>query len=165
MTRTDNGKCIENALFTGLITRRGSCGFFTGDVKFMAYEKLIKAARSAREKAYAPYSGYSVGAALLCGNGEIYTGCNVENSSIGLTICAERTAAVKAISAGERHFKAICIIGGKTGENACVACFPCGMCRQFLSEFAADDMKVILPSEKDVQIYDFNSLFPHGFKL
>ena len=131
----------------------------------MKYDELIKAARSVREKAYAPYSGYSVGAALLCENGEIYTGCNVENSSIGLTICAERTAAVKAVSDGERRFKAICIIGGKTGENACVACFPCGMCRQFLSEFAADDMLVILPCENDVQIYDFKSLFPHGFKL
>lgn len=95
-------------------------------------EKLIQAAIEAREKAYAPYSKYKVGAALLTESGKIYTGCNVENASFGATICAERTAAVKAISDGEMKFRALAVVV----EGEPVA--PCGICRQFLVEFGGD---------------------------
>jgi cytidine deaminase len=95
--------------------------------------KLIEAAIIAREQAYAPYSGYKVGAALLVESGRIYTGCNVENASYGATICAERVAAVKAISEGERQFKMLAIVADGVAPGS-----PCGICRQFLFEFSPD---------------------------
>ncbi len=96
--------------------------------------KLKAAALSHVEKAYAPYSGFQVGAALLTEDGKIYTGCNIENAAYTPTICAERTAFFKAVSEGEREFKAICIAGGKDGT---VDDFtpPCGVCRQVMMEF------------------------------
>lgn len=93
--------------------------------------ELMQAAEAACENAYAPYSGFKVGAALLTGDGRIYTGCNVENSSYGAAICAERTAAVKAVSEGCVRFSAIAVTNSKGGLT-----YPCGICRQFLSEFA-----------------------------
>ena len=99
-------------------------------------EKLIQMATVAREKAYAPYSKYKVGAALIGKSGQIYTGCNVENASFGATICAERTAAVKAISQGETKFEALAVVV----EGEPVA--PCGICRQFLVEFG--DLQLFL---------------------
>lgn len=107
----------------------------------MLMEELIQAAMKARKKAYAPYSGYHVGAALLGKSGKIYTGCNVENASYGATICAERTATVKAVSEGETAFVALVVtVGGSRPA------FPCGICRQFLAEFGMD-LKIILVSE------------------
>jgi cytidine deaminase len=96
----------------------------------MVKESLIAAAIQARERAYVPYSGYKVGAALLCKSEKIYTGCNVENASYGATICAERTAAVKAVSEGEQEFVAMAVVADGPVPGS-----PCGICRQFLYEF------------------------------
>lgn len=95
------------------------------------YTELIKAARTAREAAYAPYSKFAVGAAVLGGNGQIYSGCNIENASYGLTNCAERTAIFKAVSDGQRKFQAIAIIADTKKP-----CAPCGACRQVIAEFS-----------------------------
>jgi cytidine deaminase len=100
--------------------------------------QLIDAAKKVREQAYAPYSNFKVGAALLGKSGKIYTGCNVENASYGATICAERSAAVKAVSEGERAFTALAVVTDSTKPGA-----PCGICRQFLSEFGLD-LRIIL---------------------
>lgn len=96
-------------------------------------EKLINTARASRERAYAPYSGFKVGAALLTTEGRLYTGCNIENASYGLSICAERVALFKAVSNGERHFAALAVISD--GDNYCT---PCGACRQVLAEFGGN---------------------------
>ena len=96
-------------------------------------EELIRQAMEARKNSYSPYSGFQVGAALLCEDGTVYTGCNVENAAYGPTNCAERTAVFKAVSEGKREFKRIAIVGGHEGES--VAPTPCGVCRQVLSEF------------------------------
>jgi cytidine deaminase len=96
----------------------------------MVKESLIAAAIQARERAYVPYSGYKVGAALLCKSEKIYTGCNVENASYGASICAERTAAVKAVSEGEQEFVAMAVVADGPVPGS-----PCGICRQFLYEF------------------------------
>ena len=96
-------------------------------------QELIRMALAARKKAYAPYSNFMVGAALRAKDGRIYTGCNVENAALGSTICAERTAACKAVSEGHRDFVRIAVYGD--GEHYC---YPCGACRQFLAEFAPD---------------------------
>ena len=124
----------------------------------MDYAHLISKAIEAREKAYAPYSDFKVGAALLTRRGKIFTGCNVENASYGLTICAERTAVVKAISAGEDDFIAIAIVADKERP-----CNPCGACRQVLAEFAPD-MEVILANLKgDRVIINLSELLPEAF--
>ena len=104
------------------------------------WNSLVSAAREARERAYAPYSSYSVGAALLSSSGRIYTGCNVENASYGLSICAERAAIAAMVADGERSVRAIAIVtdGPTPGP-------PCGMCRQVLAEFA-DDVPIHLAS-------------------
>ncbi len=105
------------------------------------YKDLALAAVKARESAYAPYSNFKVGAALLAQNGKIYTGCNIENAAFSPTVCAERVALFKAVSEGERYFSAIAIAGG--GDNV-VATAPCGVCRQALTEFCAPSLKVFL---------------------
>jgi cytidine deaminase len=112
------------------------------EVKEMTYEKLIEAAITAREKAYAPYSGFKVGAALLAEDGQVYTGCNVENASYSHTICAERAAVFNAVSAGARNFKAIAIVS--EGE---IPASPCGGCRQVLAEFSPG-MRVLMANTK-----------------
>ena len=109
------------------------------------HKELFELARKARLQAYVPYSKFKVGAALLTKSGKIYTGCNVENSSYGLCICAERTAVVKAVSEGETQFEAIAVCGGK--DKLLDFCSPCGACRQFLSEFG--DLRVLCFGEKD----------------
>ena len=127
--------------------------------------ELIINAFEARTRSYCPYSGYAVGAALLTESGEIFRGCNVENSSYGATICAERCAALKAVSEGERVFKAIAIVGAPkdAGEIKDYA-YPCGVCRQFLSEFGGSEMTVIVAkSIDDRKIFRLGELLPEAF--
>jgi cytidine deaminase len=107
----------------------------------MTKEELISLAQEAMTHAYAPYSGYQVGAALLTGDGRVYQGCNIENASFTPTVCAERTAFFKALYDGVREFEAIAIVGGKAGQ---ITGFfpPCGVCRQVMREFCRDDFLI-----------------------
>lgn len=120
-------------------------------------QDLIRAARSASERAYIPYSGYPVGAALRATDGRVFTGCNVENASYPATICAERTALVKAVSEGARMFDLLVVYTPNGGS-------PCGICRQMLYEFAPD-LRVILTNDRDEIAYDgaLHELLPRGF--
>lgn len=127
--------------------------------------ELIQKAKEAMQNAYAPYSGFRVGAALLCADGSVYTGCNVENASLGLTICAERTALFKAVSEGKRRFTSIAVVGGKGGVCSDYA-LPCGACRQALSEFCGADFRVILGKEDSAaQTAALGELLPGAFRL
>ena len=131
----------------------------------MVNKKLIDAALLAQKNAYSPYSGFKVGAALLCEDGEIFTGANVENASFGLTNCAERSALFAAVSAGKRAFKAIAIVGGKDGEVTDF-CPPCGACRQALAEFSpAGDLEVILFNGQSEKALRLSALLPESFSL
>ncbi|MCZ7545839.1 MAG: cytidine deaminase [Anaerolineae bacterium] len=122
-----------------------------------ARARLVAAATQARERAYAPYSNYRVGAALLGAGGKVYTGCNVENATYGATICAERTAVVKAVSEGERAFVAIAIVTADGGT-------PCGICRQTLFEFAPDLHVIIADPDGHIRSeYALAALLPDGF--
>ena len=126
--------------------------------------ELAATALRMREFSYVPYSDFAVGAALLSKDGKIYTGCNVENAAYGPSICAERTAVVKAVSEGCREFAAIAIAGGRRGAPPEKYCPPCGVCRQVLSEFCSPDMPVILArSDEDLQIMTLGDLLPHSF--
>ena len=109
----------------------------------MTSEQLIDLAKDAMTRAYSPYSGFKVGAALLCADGTVYQGCNIENASFTPTVCAERTAVFKAVSEGKREFTALAVCGGKDGVITGI-CPPCGVCRQVLREFCRDDFPVYL---------------------
>ena len=113
----------------------------------LSYEKLMQKAIEARQNAYAPYSGFKVGAALLTDTGKIYKGCNIENAAYGLCNCAERTAFFKAISDGEGN-----------GE-----CFPCGACRQVMEEFCCSDFVIVLCDNGALKTYSLDDLLPHAF--
>ncbi len=113
---------------------------------------------------YSPYSGFRVGAALLCEGGRIYTGCNIENSAYSPTICAERTAFAKAVSEGERNFRMIAIAGGKEGVMQAI-CPPCGVCRQVMREFCESDFEIILVSPDGYECHTLAELLPLGFSL
>ena len=128
------------------------------------HEKLLEMAESAREGAYAPYSHFTVGAALLGASGKVYTGCNIENMSYSATVCAERTALFKAISESEKDFVAIAISGAPEGEKGAF-CAPCGICRQVLSEFCAKDFLVILGTAEKCKTYTLGELLPLTFAL
>ncbi|MGY4706804.1 cytidine deaminase [Candidatus Bipolaricaulota sp. J31] len=121
-------------------------------------EELVRRAVEARKRAYAPYSGFAVGAALLTADGRIFTGCNVENASYGLTVCAERTALFKAVSEGAREFEAIAIA---CGEGSCA---PCGACRQVLYEFAPDLLVIMADATgEETREARLSELLPRGF--
>lgn len=125
----------------------------------MDITNLIEKAIEAKENAYVPYSNFRVGAALFTKSGKIYTGCNIENVSYGATNCAERTAVFKAVSEGEKEFQAIAI-NGDNGDYLP----PCGICRQVLSEFADDSLKVILAnSAEDYKVISLGELLPGTF--
>lgn len=131
----------------------------------MSPEKLIELAIAAMDNAYAPYSGYKVGAALLCADGTVYTGCNIENAAFSPTVCAERTAVFKAVSEGKRKFSAIAVCGGKNG-NITGFFPPCGVCRQVLREFCADDFPVYLAGvDSQYKTYTLSQLLPESFSL
>jgi cytidine deaminase len=119
-------------------------------------EELITQAQAAREQAYAPYSGYQVGAALLGKSGRVYTGCNVENAVYPLVICAERTAVVKAVSEGEREFVALAVVTEKGGS-------PCGSCRQTLREFGEDIVVLIADTKGNCRETTVMELLPDSF--
>lgn len=125
------------------------------------YKKLVNLAIKAMDKAYTPYSKYNVGAALLTNNDKIYTGCNIENASYGLTVCAERVAILKAVSEEERKIKVLAI-ANSTNEISS----PCGACRQVMVEFMEDDDIIILSNNKgDYIIKVVKELLPNAFKL
>ena len=127
-------------------------------------EMLIKAALKARENAYCPYSGFAVGAALLCRDGSVWCGCNLENAAFTPGNCAERTAFFKAVSEGKREFSAIAIVGGKADAEKLEFCPPCGVCRQVMREFCRNDFRIILAvSEKEYRIYTLEELLPLSF--
>ena len=128
-----------------------------------SYEQLVKKALSAMKNAYCPYSGFSVGAALLCRSGKTYLGCNIENAAYSPSVCAERVAFFKAVSEGEREFEAIAIVGGKSGD-AKENCPPCGVCRQVMREFCGDDFKILL-GKKDgpYETFTLSELLPESF--
>ena len=130
----------------------------------MERTELIEKAKQAMEKAYAPYSGFQVGAALLCADGSIYTGCNIENASYSPTICAERTAFAKAVSEGKRAFTAIAVCGGKEGVIT-GRCTPCGVCRQVMAEFCKEDFQVLLVKPDGYELRTLAQLLPDSFAL
>ncbi|MBR4097316.1 MAG: cytidine deaminase [Oscillospiraceae bacterium] len=126
----------------------------------MTNKELLSIADKAMENAYAPYSKFHVGAALLCKNGTVFTGCNIENATYGATNCAERTAIFKAVSEGQREFEAIAIVSSGGSET-----FPCGICRQVMAEFAPE-LKIILRDENGNEcIYTLMELLPKSFSL
>lgn len=130
----------------------------------MSAEKLIASAKEAMMRAYSPYSGYKVGAALLCKDGTIYQGCNIENASYGGTNCAERTAFFKAVYDGHREFSAIAICGGKDGK---ITGFfpPCGICRQVMGEFCGKDFLIYMIGANDTyEVKTLQDMLPFSFE-
>jgi cytidine deaminase len=126
---------------------------------------LVDRAVSAMERAYSPYSGFCVGAALLCTDGEVFEGINIENSSYGATVCAERTAFSSAVCAGKRDFAAIAIVGAPRGEKIVKNCYPCGICRQFMAEFCSADFEIIFYDGDMVTSRTLGELLPEAFLL
>lgn len=128
-------------------------------------EELVALAFDAREKSYAPYSGFQVGAALLAEDGRVYQGCNIENAAYTPANCAERTAFFKAVSEGVRDFSAIAIVGGMKGQKVLSYCAPCGVCRQVMMEFCRpESFRILLArSAEEYRTYTLDELFPMGF--
>ena len=124
----------------------------------MTDQDLVNLAFTMLERAYVPYSHFPVGAALLCGDGAVFTGCNVENAAYGSCICAERTALVKAVSEGHRDFVRLAVAG--RGEDYC---WPCGACRQMLCEFAPELTVLVARGDGDFVRTTLSELLPHGF--
>lgn len=127
--------------------------------------ELIEKAKEAARASYSPYSGFTVGAALITKDGKLYLGCNIESASYSPTCCAERTAFFKAVSDGERQFSKIAIVGGK-GLDFKDFCPPCGVCRQVMKEFCGEDFTVILGKNgEEVKTLTLGELLPFGFGL
>ncbi len=129
------------------------------------YDKKMLAdkAEEARGLSYSPYSHFCVGAALLCDNGKIYNGANIENASFGATNCAERTAFFKAVMDGELKFKAIAIVGAPRGKKIDSFCPPCGICRQVMAEFCSPEFEIVLYDGKDIKTLTLEELLPYSF--
>lgn len=130
-------------------------------------KELLALALEAAKRAYAPYSHFYVGAALLTRGGKVYTGCNIENASFSATICAERSAFSAAVSAGEREFDAIAVVGGKADDVSAGIlrgeCPPCGICRQVMAEFCGDGFRIILGTPEKLRVYSLAELLPLNF--
>ena len=126
----------------------------------MTDRELIEISKAAQQFAYAPYSKFRVGAALLCRNGSVYTGCNIENATYGATNCAERTAIFKAVSEGRREFTAIAI----TSSGGDLT-FPCGICRQVLAEFSPEINVILEDKNGELHTFALSELLPHSFAL
>ena len=129
----------------------------------MTPEKLMELAIEAMQHSYSPYSGYKVGAALLCADGTVYQGCNIENAAFGPTVCAERTAIFKAIYDGRRDLKAIAICGGKDGVLADEPFPPCGICRQVMREFCRDDFRIHMVTADKLKDFTLSEILPMSF--
>ncbi|MBU9738974.1 cytidine deaminase [Diplocloster agilis] len=131
----------------------------------METEELALAACKARKMSYAPYSGFTVGAALLCSDGSVYLGCNIENAAYGPTICAERTAIFKAISDGKRDFVGLALTGGSKDQQPEHFLTPCGVCRQVLAEFCENDFWVLsVKNDAEYMRYVLGELLPVSFR-
>ena len=129
----------------------------------MTPEELVRQALAAMKFAYVPYSGFTVGAALLTKSGKVYLGCNIENAAYGPSNCAERTAIFKAVSEGEREFAAIAVVGGKDG-NAADIFPPCGVCRQVMQEFCEPSFMIYMGRGDDsYEAVPLEQLLPYGF--
>lgn len=129
----------------------------------MDYRELVKKAMEARQNAYSPYSRFKVGAALLAGDGKVYTGVNIENASYGLTVCAERTAIFKAVSEGVRKINALAVA---CDTGAYDSAFPCGACRQVMAEFLDDEADIIISiNTGEYKVYKLKELMPLAFRL
>ena len=124
---------------------------------------LLDVAIKARHGAYAPYSHFLVGAALLCEDGEIISGANVENASYGAGICAERNAIFSAVAKGKKRFTAIAIVGGRSDGEPSEEVYPCGICRQVMAEFFTPDASVIVGYGDNVKVCRFSEILPHAF--
>ena len=131
----------------------------------MNKQELCNVAITATDKSYSPYSGCKVGAALLSADGQVFTGCNIENAAYSPGICAERTAVYKAISEGCRKIKAIAIVGDKTGDSISQYAFPCGVCRQVMREFSNPEEMIVIVAKscEEYQLYTLNQLLPESF--
>lgn len=127
-------------------------------------KELFDIAKSATDSAYAPYSGFRVGAALLCKNGNIYKGANIENASFSATVCAERTALFNAVVSGEKDFAAVAV-AAIDKDSVCVSSPPCGVCRQVLSEFCEKDFKIVFGTDDSIFSVTLEDLLPHTFLL
>jgi cytidine deaminase len=135
------------------------------DLSVEEFNKIVDAAIAARANAYVPYSGFSVGAALLAENGEVITGCNVENASYPAGLCAERVAIFSAVAKGLTKYRAIAVSGGMKGQAPADYCMPCGMCLQVMSEFCDPSFKVyIVKGREEVLQYQLRDLLPETFK-
>ena len=126
-------------------------------------QALVQRALEARENAYCPYSGFAVGAALLCGDGTVYSGCNIECASLSPGNCAERTAFFRAVNDGQRSFAAIAVAGGPKGQAPDAFCAPCGVCRQVLYEFAPELTVLVARGDGAFVKFPLKELLPHGF--
>ena len=126
-------------------------------------EKLLEIARRARALSYSPYSGVSVGAALLTESGKVFVGANIENAAYSPTVCAERVAFFRAISEGQRKFKKIAVAGGKAGADSTKKFAPCGVCRQVMAEFCDGDFEIILEGKEGAEVYTLSTLLPEAF--
>ncbi len=127
--------------------------------------ELCAIALQARERAYCPYSGFAVGAALVCSDGTVFSGCNIENAAFGPSICAERTAVSKAISEGHFDFAALAVAGAVAGQMPEKICPPCGVCRQVLREFCPDDFPIYLSKGgENYQATTLGELLPESFQ-
>ena len=125
--------------------------------------QLIETANRARGRAYAPYSGFSVGAALLAEDGTVYTGCNIENASFSATCCAERTAFACAVADGKRSFLKIAVMGSRAGKDPDRFFMPCGICRQVMREFCKDDFVILVSDGKEICSRTLAELLPGSF--
>ena len=126
----------------------------------MGNNELLEVAEKAMQKAYAPYSGFMVGAALVADNGNVYSGCNIENASYGATLCAERTAISMAVADGNRNISKIAIVSSSEEYT-----FPCGICRQVMAEFMKPDSLIILSEGNNVKEFRLDELLPHSFSF
>ena len=133
----------------------------------MTAKELLQKAVEARRQSYSPYSHYQVGACLLCADGTLYSGCNIENAAFGPTVCAERTAIFKAVSEGKRSFSAIAIVGGPedSDETQLNSAYPCGVCRQVMAEFCSPEFHIYCGTPEQPEEFTLAELLPKSFGL